>query len=95
MNTAELPGRAELYSDPPFTNDRFLQAVALSIRNGRAFKSSRKWAVIEIRLNPALTVIWEELFENPDFDLKNDLVQRFSDVQRTIEQSLLRTHPLF
>lgn len=95
MNTAELPGRAELYLEEPFTSDRFLQTVAQSITNGRAFKSSRKWAVIEIRLNPSLNVIWEEIFDDPAFDIDTGIVQRFSDVQRTIEQSLLRTHPLF
>jgi multiple sugar transport system substrate-binding protein len=95
LNTGELPARAELFTTKPFTTDRLLQAVAQSIRTGQAFQSSRKWAVIEIRLNPALSVIWDELFENPDFNLKRDINQRFADVQKSIEQSLLRTHPLF
>jgi multiple sugar transport system substrate-binding protein len=95
LNTGELPSRAELFITKSFTTDRFLQTVAHSLRTGRAFQSSRKWAVIEIRLNPALSVIWDELFENPDFDLNRDLTQRFSEVQKSIEQSLLRTHPLF
>jgi len=95
LNTGELPARAEIFTSKPFTTDRFLQTVAHSIRTGRAFQSSRKWAVIEIRLNPALSVIWDELFIDPDFDLKKDITQRFADVQKSIEQSLLRTHPLF
>jgi multiple sugar transport system substrate-binding protein len=95
LTTGELPARAELYATKPFTSDRFLQTVALSIQKGRAFQSSRKWAVIEIRLNPALSGMWDELFEDPDFDLENDITQRFAGVQKTIEASLLRTHPLF
>ena len=95
LNTGELPVCTELYATNTFTTDRFLQTVAQSLRTGRAFQSSRKWAVIEIRLNPALSVIWDELFENPDFNLKRDITQRFADVQKSIEQSLLRTHPLF
>jgi multiple sugar transport system substrate-binding protein len=95
LNTGELPALAEIFMTKPFTTDRLLQAVAQSIRTGQAFQSSRKWAVIEIRLNPALSVIWDELFENPDFNLKRDINQRFADVQKSIEQSLLRTHPLF
>jgi multiple sugar transport system substrate-binding protein len=94
-NSGELPVLAELFNSVPFTTDRFLQTVAQSIKQGRAFQSSRKWAIIGMRLNPALSVMWEELFENPDFDLQNDIAQRFADVQKTIEQSLLRTHPLF
>jgi ABC-type glycerol-3-phosphate transport system substrate-binding protein len=95
LNTGELPTRAELFTTKPFTTDRFLQTVAHSLRAGRAFQSSRKWAVIEIRLNPALSIIWDELFESPDFNLNRDIAQRFADVQKSIEQSLLRTHPLF
>jgi ABC-type glycerol-3-phosphate transport system substrate-binding protein len=95
LNTGELPARAELFATRPFTTDRLLQTVTHSLRIGRAFQSSRKWAVIEIRLNPALSVLWDELFENPDFDINRDITQRFADVQKSIEQSLLRTHPLF
>jgi multiple sugar transport system substrate-binding protein len=95
LNTGDLPTLVDLYNSKPFTSDQLLQTVALSIKKGRAFQSSRKWAVIEIRLNPALSAIWEELFDDPNFNLDRDISQRFADVQKTIEQSLLRTHPLF
>ena len=95
VNSGELPTLAEVFTSRPFTSDRFLKTVTQSLRIGRAFQSSRKWAVIEIRLHPALSAIWDELFENPEFNLKRDIHQRFADVQKSIEQSLLRTHPLF
>jgi multiple sugar transport system substrate-binding protein len=95
INTGELPGRADLFLTKPFATDRLLQTVASSLQRGRAFQSSRKWAVIEIRLNPALSGIWAELFDTPDITLETEIPQRFSEVQKSIEQSLLRTHPLF
>ena len=86
LNTGELPARADLYTTRPFTTDRFLQTVAQSLRTGRAFQSSRKWAVIEIRLNPALSVIWDELFEDPDFNLRQGFTSalcRCAKIHRT------------
>ena len=94
-NTGEFPARAELFSAKPFTTDKFLLTVTHSLRIGRTFQSSRKWAVIEIPLNPALSELWAELFENPDLDLIVEISCRFANVQKSIEQSLLRTHPLF
>jgi multiple sugar transport system substrate-binding protein len=95
LNTGELPTLAEMFTSGPFTSDRFLKTVTQSLQIGRAFQSSRKWAVIEIRLHPALSAIWDELFENPEFNIKRDIGRRFADLQKSIEQSLLRTHPLF
>lgn len=95
LNTGELPVRSELFSSKLFTNDRFLQTVVQSLKTGQAFQSSRKWAVIEIRLHPALTGMWADLFDNPDMNLDKEIAMRFAGVQKSIEQALLRTHPLF
>jgi hypothetical protein len=42
-----------------------------------------------------LSEFWAELFEAPDLDLNVEIYQRFAYVQKSIEQSLQRTHPLF
>ena len=95
MNLGELPARAEFYATSLFTNDRFLQTVVHSLETGRVFQSSRKWAVIEIRLEPALSAMWVDLFEDPEISLDSEIARRFAGVQKSIEQALLRTHPLF
>jgi multiple sugar transport system substrate-binding protein len=94
LNTGELPARAELYSTKFFTTDRFLQTVILSLKMGKVFQSSRKWAIIETRLQPALSGMWSALFDDPDINLEKEIGKRFAGVQKSIEQALLRTHPL-
>lgn len=94
INTGELPVLADLYSTRFFNSDRFLRTVVLSLKRGKVFQSSRKWAVIEIRLHPALSGMWSDLFDNPDINLEKEIGVRFTGVQKSIEQALLRTHPL-
>ena len=95
QTAGELPTRADVLASEPFSSDRFLQVVVQSLKTGRPFQSSRKWAVIGIHLKPALRQLYADLYENPDLDLKSEVARRFSDLENTIEESLLRTHPLF
>jgi multiple sugar transport system substrate-binding protein len=92
-NGGELPARVDVLAGEPFSNDRFLQVVVHSLKTGRSFQSSRKWAVIGIHLKPAMRTLFVDLYENPDLDIKIEVARRFSDLQKSIEQSLLRTHP--
>jgi ABC-type glycerol-3-phosphate transport system substrate-binding protein len=94
QNAGESPTRADMLASEPFTTDRFLHVVVHSLKTGRPFHSSRKWAVIEIQLSPALSGLFAELEENPDLDLKIAITRHFSYMQKSIEQSMLRTHPL-
>lgn len=93
-DAGELPVLAEVYTAEPFTTDRFLQVIAYSLKIGRPFYSSRKWAVIETHLNPGLSGLFADLDEDPGLDLHTEVPRRFAILQRSIEQSLLRTHPL-
>jgi multiple sugar transport system substrate-binding protein len=91
----ELPTRLDVLACEPFSSDRFLRVVVQSLKTGRPFQSSRKWAVVGIHLKPAMRTLFSDLYENPDIEIKLEVARRFTDLQKSIEQSLLRTHPFF
>jgi multiple sugar transport system substrate-binding protein len=85
----QIPVRRDVLESEQFTQHRLFKALTDSLQKGRVFQSSYQWGTIESRLFPVFNQLWQDLFANPEMDLKAELSSRMSDVSSRIEKNLL------
>jgi multiple sugar transport system substrate-binding protein len=84
-----MPARLVALQDPPFTTDSDLQMVVDGLRRGRAFRTGRLWAGVEVRLNVMHDQLWAALLANPQLDLEREIERRVTDLATRLEKTLL------
>lgn len=87
--TGNFPARITALEGEPFTTDSDYRLAAECLKRGRAFRSSRLWAGVEMRLNALCDQLWIELFANPNLDLKGEIERRIGEMATRLEKTLL------
>jgi multiple sugar transport system substrate-binding protein len=88
-HTHQIPVRGDVLESEQFTQHRLFKALSDSLMKGRAFQSSYQWGTIEARLFPVFNLLWQDLFANPELDLKTELAQRMTEISNRLEKNLL------
>lgn len=86
---ASFPARLEALALPPFSDDPDYQVVIECIRRGRSFRTARRWATIELRLNAFYEQLWEDLFTEPHLDLPREIEKRTRELASHLERTVL------
>lgn len=84
-----LPPHLELLNAPPFTTDPAYQVIANSLKNGRTFNHTYRWAGVESRMNLVFSRLMADLIGNPELDLLNELNVRMNGLKTKLERTIL------
>ncbi len=87
--TGNFPARISALDGAPFTTDPDYRLAAECLRRGRAFRSSRLWAGVEMRLNQLCDQLWIDLFANPALNLPAEIERRVGELATRLEKTLL------
>jgi multiple sugar transport system substrate-binding protein len=85
----QIPVRRDVLESEQFTQHRLFKALSVSLAKGRSFQSSYQWGTVESRLLPVFNQLWQDLFANPELDLKTELSNRMNEISSRIEKNLL------
>jgi multiple sugar transport system substrate-binding protein len=84
-----FPARLEAYKLPPFSTDPDYRLVSECLQRGQAFRTARRWAAVELRLNAFYEQLWEDIFANPQLDLAAEIEKRTREMSSHVERSIL------
>lgn len=85
------PARLDALEQSPLGAIPFYPAIQESLKNGRSFHSGHRWNGVEARLVAAIQQIWNDVRLNPEINIKHEVEQRFSNVCKRLEQTILAT----
>jgi len=88
-NISQLPARTEaleksLRADYPDFQSVFMQ----SLRNGRTFSAPYMWGMVESRLLQVVVGLWQEMFKNPNVDMRNLIDQQIDTLANRLALTL-------
>jgi multiple sugar transport system substrate-binding protein len=89
QNLPFTPARLDILAQAPLGATPFYPAIQKSLQNGRSFQSGFRWSGVESRLVVVIEQIWSDLRANPALDIAHEVEQRFSDVCKRLEQTIL------
>jgi multiple sugar transport system substrate-binding protein len=89
QHAGHLPSRIELLDDEPFVSDPRYQAFATSLKTGRVFTISFRWAAVERRLVDMFSQLWSDLADDPELDLEAEIAGRTALLIEDLERTLL------
>lgn len=87
--TGNFPARISALDGEAFISDPDYRLAAECLKRGRAFRSSRLWAGVEMRLNTLCDQLWIDLFANPSLDLRGEIERRVGELATRLEKTLL------
>jgi multiple sugar transport system substrate-binding protein len=84
-----LPARTEsLEQSLVITNPEHYPVILQSLERGRTFSAPYMWGMVESRLLPVYVSIWQDLFANPNIDLRSIIDQRIDDIASRLSEEL-------
>jgi multiple sugar transport system substrate-binding protein len=87
--TGNIPARTVVLDQAPFATDPDYRLVRECLQRGRAFRSARLWAGVEMRLNTLHDQLWTDLFADPGLDLPAEIERRVRELAARLEKTLL------
>jgi multiple sugar transport system substrate-binding protein len=84
-----LPVLAEVLSEEPYKSHPLYKVSFESLQTGRAIQSVPRWAAVETRISIMLQQLWQVIFDNPDLDLRAEIVCRVTEVSDRLENTIL------
>jgi multiple sugar transport system substrate-binding protein len=84
---SQIPARIEALEDVFTMSDPHYRPIIESLKTGRTFTAPYMWTMVEARLLSVVVRIWQELFEDPEIDLKAILAQNLDTLASRLEMS--------
>lgn len=88
---SQIPARIEALNDTFPESDPNSKAILDSLSTGRTFTAPYMWGMVESRLLPIIVGTWQELWENPQMDLKTKLYQRLDTLANRLQAAFSST----
>jgi multiple sugar transport system substrate-binding protein len=86
QKTGIIPARLDVLrqieSDPDYA------PVVQSFRNGKAYKSTRLWGLVEDKLTKALSTIWQKIFSTADADIDQIIAETLAPLEERLNITL-------
>jgi multiple sugar transport system substrate-binding protein len=89
QHEVHLPSRVEVLNAEPFVSDPRHHAFATSLKTGRVFAISYRWAAVERRLVNMFSQLRSDLADNTELDLRAEIANRITTLIQDLEQTLL------
>jgi len=87
-HSGNMPTRMEAFDESGFFNHELFQACYESLQLGRSFMSTPFWAVVESRFDKLIQRFWQNLFNNPDYDLGSEVPRHLHILNERLEKTL-------